>query len=552
MYKFFLLITFFFVYSLSFSQDKPINDKALELFIEAKTLELQDNYIVAIEKYNEVLKIEKAAGVYYTLSKLYYYVSQYQKSLENGLEALKLAPDNADYLDNLADVYIMLNDYPNALKYLLLVNEKKPGDINILYNIGRIYEAEKQPSIAIKYYEKITEDFQYDENVLKRMIEIYEGYKDYANSAATQEKLLTLSPSDMYLKYTLAQTYLKIPDWDNALRLYEDILTIDTKNREIQTEVIKIYFRQNRINAAFEKFGKLIEKDTVDFSTKMGIALAFFDVASTDSSAFQVAVSILETIKNSYPREWMPGYYLAVIEQRTSGFEAVEKKYRDILSQADTSVEAHVLIGFSFYEQRKYTDALNIFKQGAEKFPDEFRLSYLAGDCLYRMGKQKDALAYLEKAKQINPKDISTLSTLGIIYDNLGMNDACEQLYKEALGYYPDNILLLNNYAYHLAEINKDLDAANKMSKYTIEKEPDNPSYLDTYGWILYKQKDYKNAAKYIEKAIRLGSNAVLLEHLGDIYEAMGEIVKALKYWKQSLEENPDNSNLKSKIEKYS
>ena len=63
--------------------------------------------------------------------------------------------------------------------------------------------------------------------------------------------------------------------------------------------------------------------------------------------------------------------------------------------------------------------------------------------------------------------------------------------------------------------------------------------------------KDYKNAAIYIEKAVKLGKNATLLDHLGDIYEGMGEVVKALKYWREALEMEPGNETIKNKIEKF-
>lgn len=546
-----LLISAIFI-QFCFTQDKPANPQALELFIEGKTLELQDNYVGAIQKYNEALKIEKAAGIYYTISKMYYNVSQYQKAVDNGLEALKIAPKNSDYLENIADCYIILNDYDNALKYLLEVDKLKPDDINILYNIGRVYEAVKQPSQAIKYYERITEDLLYDENVLARMVEIYEGYKDYLNSAAAQEKLLVLNPADLQLKYRIAATYLKIPNYENALRIYEDVMAVNGFNREIQAEIIKIYFRQNRTDLAFEKFGRLTEQDSLDYNQKMTIALAFFDASSQDSSALPVVKSILQNIRKSYPNDWLTDYYLAMIDIRENNFGIAEEKFKKIIVQADTSIEAHVLIGFTYYELRKFDEAIKVFSSGAEKFPDEFRLQYLTGDSYYRMGKQKEALLFLEKAKKINPKDLNVLSTLGLLYDNLNMNVECDRHYTEALQYYPDNILLLNNYAYHLSEIGKDLEKAQVMSKKTIDAEPNSSSYLDTYGWILFKMKDYKNAAKYIEKAVSINSNsAVLLFHLGDIYEAMGEIVRALKYWKLSLEKDPNNKDVIYKIEKY-
>jgi tetratricopeptide (TPR) repeat protein len=247
----------------------------------------------------------------------------------------------------------------------------------------------------------------------------------------------------------------------------------------------------------------------------------------------------------------MPDYYLALIEARTGGTAGAEEKFKQILEIADTSAEAHVQVGFYYYEQNRLDEALNIFEKGAVRFSDEFRLNFLTGNTYYRLGKQKECLPYLEKALSISPSDLNTLSTLGIVYDNLNMDRECEELYAQGLSLYPDNILLLNNYAYHLAERGKKLKEALEMSRKTIEQEPENSSYLDTYGWIYYKLKDFKNAKKYIEKAVKLGSNPELLEHLGDVYEAMGEIVKALKYWNQALEENPDNKDLIYKIEKY-
>jgi tetratricopeptide (TPR) repeat protein len=543
-------ILFFTVLLPQYAQDKPANPKALELFIEAKTLELRDNYLAAISKYNDALKIEKSAGIYFALSKLYSNVTQHQKALEYALEALKLNPDNSSYEEHIADTYIILGDYTNALKYLKEISVKNPDDINVLYNIGRMYEALKQPSEAIKYYENITENYQYDETVLLRMADIYESYGDYANTAATVEKLLLLNPTDINLKYSAAATYVKIPDYDNAIRIYEEILSTNPGNRDVQTEVIKLYFRQHRNNEAFEKYSRMINKDSVDFMAKMDIAIAFFQASGEDKEALNVSKSILQTLQSSYPGEWMPEYYLAYIDAKEDPQNS-ERKFQDLLSRVDTSAELYVQVGFYYYEQNKFQPAVNVFKTGASKFPNDFRLNYLAGNSYYRLGDNRQAMPYLERALEISPSDLNVLSNLGLIYDDLKMNAEVDRLYEQAFKYHPDNILLLNNYAYHLSERGERLKEAQEMSKKTIEKEPNNSSYLDTYGWILFKMKDYKNAAVYIEKAVRLGENATLYDHLGDIYEAMGENVRALKNWNAALQLQPDNESIKRKIEKY-
>lgn len=539
------------LYNFGIAQDKPNNPRAMELFIEGKTLELQDNYIRAIEKYNEALRIEEAPGIYYTLSRLYNYTSKYQQALDFGLKALKFFPDNLEYKENVADNYIMLNDYEKALALYQDVSQKNPNDINILYNIGRLFETLKQPTQALKLYERITEDFVYDETVLRRMVAIYDGYKDYLNTASAMEKLLLLDPTNYELKTLLVDTYLRVPDYESALKILDNIIATNPKDQNAQKEIIKIYFKQNRPELALEKYGQFINKDSVDFQTKMGIALAYFEAARDDSSMFYVAKSILETINKDYSHEWMPEYYLALIDLRENNNKSAKLRLDKILVMADTSSEAFVLVGFVYFDQNDLKEAENIFSRGIQKFPDDFRMNYMLGIVHYRKAENKEAIPYLEKAMTIIPNDLNVLSTLGIIYDNTFMDDDCERVYEQAFKYYPDNILLMNNYAYHLAERGKKLQEALVMSKKTIDNEPENSSYLDTYGWILFKLKDYKNALIYCEKANRIGSNAELLEHIGDIYEAMEEIPKALRHWKLALEKDPARTNILQKIDKY-
>ena len=257
----------------------------------------------------------------------------------------------------------------------------------------------------------------------------------------------------------------------------------------------------------------------------------------------------LINLQTNYPDEWEPELYLAIIDANTKNISP-DATFNKILTKADTAVDAYIQVGFYYYEKNKFDMALQTFKTGADKFPDDFRTNFLTGNTYYRLGKQSDALPYLEKAYKITPSDLNTISTLGIIYDDLLMDAECDKLYAEALALYPDNILLLNNYAYHLAERGIKLKEALEMSKKTILQEQGNASYLDTYGWVFYRMKDYKNALYYINKAVSVQPNGTLYEHLGDIYKAMGDTDNAVKYWEESLKISPDNKDVLDKIRK--
>ena len=84
---------------------------------------------------------------------------------------------------------------------------------------------------------------------------------------------------------------------------------------------------------------------------------------------------------------------------------------------------------------------------------------------------------------------------------------------------------MLNNYAYYLSLEGRKLRKALKMSRRTIELEPDNATYLDTYGWLLYLLHRPKEAKPYFKHAMLYGGkdSAVVLEHYSKVLEALGE-----------------------------
>ena len=92
---------------------------------------------------------------------------------------------------------------------------------------------------------------------------------------------------------------------------------------------------------------------------------------------------------------------------------------------------------------------------------------------------------------------------------------------------------MLNNYSYYLSLRKLNLDKAEAMSKKCNELEPNNNSYQDTYGWILYQMKKYDDAKVWVGKAVDNGgrNNGTLLEHYGDILYQLGNKDEALKYW---------------------
>lgn len=179
-------------------------------------------------------------------------------------------------------------------------------------------------------------------------------------------------------------------------------------------------------------------------------------------------------------------------------------------------------MGASKYQQEKYQEALTVFEEGLEIIGDD------------------------------NPPVKSDFyAQIGDLNYHLGNRDIAFENYEKALKLNPQNLGVLNNYSYYLSIKDERLDKAERMSGITVKAEPTNPTFLDTYGWVLFKQGAYTMAKIYIENAVKYTEeepSAEVLEHYGDVLYKTGEVEEALEQWKKAKELGGDSKALKKKI----
>ena len=183
-------------------------------------------------------------------------------------------------------------------------------------------------------------------------------------------------------------------------------------------------------------------------------------------------------------------------------------------------------------------------------------IPFIKGISLWQQNNSIAALTVLEKYQDRLGNRSSLipdyLSSMGDLYHALGKEKKAFKVYDAVLKIKPDQLAVLNNYAYYLSISDKRLDEASTMSRITVDREPGNPTYLDTYGWILFKLKRYNEAEVFIRKAIVNGSdeNAEVLEHYGDVLSKLNRIEEALVYWNMAIKLEPNRKGLAEKIKR--
>ena len=191
-------------------------------------------------------------------------------------------------------------------------------------------------------------------------------------------------------------------------------------------------------------------------------------------------------------------------------------------------------------------DIIKLTQEAREQFPT-CQTAYLVAAWAYVNQDQNEKAIeeYRQAIDNMSPPDANRVSQLygnmGDLYYQLERKEEAYDCYDKAVKYNPNNYNVLNNYAYYLSEENRDLVKAEQMSLKVIQKYPDNPTYLDTYAWILYLEGSYALASFYQQHAIdSIGkddrSNCTLYNHYGDMLVKNNDLKGAVEQWRHALE----------------
>ena len=218
----------------------------------------------------------------------------------------------------------------------------------------------------------------------------------------------------------------------------------------------------------------------------------------------------------------------------------------------DTLSDTWINLAFSVDGQGKYEEALGIMQNALERFPlDSAQIMYYTSMIHSRNEQFELAREGYSRLLVSYPDNIQYRFNLAASLERLGEFDQAVAEFKKVLDTDPENALALNYLGYMYADRGINLKEARKMIKKALEIDPDNSAYLDSYAWVLYKLGEYEEAIISMDKAVEQEQeDPILFDHRGDIYAAMNQIDKAVENWEKALQLDPDNHEIKAKLNK--
>jgi tetratricopeptide (TPR) repeat protein len=526
-------------------------------FYEAIKQRQQNNYAQAVDLLTECYYINPwNAAVANEFSLIYTALGDVPRAMQFMLMATHLNPDNSWYKMGYAELCIKNNEFDKAIAvYEDIVRNHKEKE-EVFYMLASLYRQTGDLKKSIYYLDKVEDKIGVNEEISFEKYRLYKALGKDKRAIAEIQKLIQKHPYELKYQLLLVGVYLEDKKPQQALNLLRDLEQKNPESGPVAATLYAYYITVGDSVSARNQFSKTMQDSLIDMDDKIGMLTQFM---SQDNQSVADAENYLQELLSQYPEnELLHSYYASFLLMQQRNQEA-ETELRKLIQINPQNKESWTEL-IKLYASQDSTDQMIVtIDEAIKNFPEENSFYYYRGlSYTYQKEYQKAIESYKTGLEKTTESDLPIifLLTMSIadLYAEIKNMDEAFVYYEKAYELDPNNVLLLNNFAYHLSLAGKDLAKAEEMSGKAVQAYPNEPTYLDTYAWVFFKQKNYVLAKMYILQAIDKGgqNNDVILEHCGDIFYFNGEVDDAVQYWQKSKEAGNQSPVLHQKIESKS
>jgi tetratricopeptide (TPR) repeat protein len=561
-----LLLTCFSVSGISDQKEKkpkkgkPTADQQkqtanLSLLIDAKKYEITGDTEKAEESYRQFIdRYPQIATAYFELSRILASKKQFDDAIKYSETAVSLDQENIWYQLYLAELQQLTGNYKEAINIYEKISKKDPDNMDYYYQLAALYLNSERYLEAVNVYDKIEDKLGITEEISLQKERIFLGLKEYKRAEEELQALVITYPDDPKYLSILAEFYLANGNPDQALELYKKIAVIDPKNPYIHMSMADYYRKTGDKEKAFEELKLGFANPELGVDDKVNILLSFYSVNQLYTDLKDEAFILAKILVETHPDD-----------------AKAHSVYADLLLQDKKITEARdeflivVAIDSSRYliweevmqldlQLEKYEHLRDFGKTVMELFPEQPVPYLLSGIANSQLKNYDEAVKEMNTGVKLVINNDLLLSQfymyLGDTYHAMKNIAESDKAYEKSLAIDDSNAYVLNNYSYYLSLRNTNLDKAEKMAKKAVTIEPDNPSFQDTYGWVLYKLGRFEEAKTWVFKAIqgKEAPSGEVLEHYGDILFKLDDYDQAIEYWIKAKAKGPGSATLDKKI----
>lgn len=463
------------------------------------------------------------------------------KALEYAERAYHVDSTNKWYVQNYATQLIAGHNYRESMPIYRTLLRLDPRNVEAYHALAILYASGGMPYSAIAILDSAEIRTGYNLYLASIKQRLLIDTRQYDKAIEDGQRIVREFPYDATARTTLALAYEASGCDSLARHSYEEAFRIDTTNIETLASIVDYYDRKGDVERMFSYERRIFRSESVSIEEKLRRLEQYTsDIAFYSRNYFNIG-SVILGLTADYPQNRkVTDAYASHLIAAGEYDAAVELLRRHLSDEGTTDNEYLALLQLESYLH--LDELIDIDLAAAlDTFPRSRMLHTFAAFLRSERGDIRGGIEIMRRAIKlsIGTEELSeSWGYLGDIYHSAEQDNKAFKAYRKALAYNEDNSLVLNNYAYYLSLLDRDLERALAMASRAVELDAGNATYVDTYAWVLHRLGRNKEAKVAMRQALSLSGqrDAALLAHYGDILWALGEKFMADTYWKKAVE----------------
>jgi tetratricopeptide (TPR) repeat protein len=523
------------------AQEEKVQITATYAFFNAMKEKMTGNPEKAAELFSQTLRDDsKNDAAMYHLAEIFNENKKYGDALFFAKQAATLRPDNPWYQLMLADCYRNNGKIVESAAVYHKLAKQYPNNAEYLFEESDLMLMQNKLSDAIRLYDQIENIMGITLELIEQKEKLYLKLGDIKGASSEIEKLIKTDPTNIDYYSILVDLYsangMKAEMQQTIARMQK----IDPENPNVALSLAEQFRSEGKTQESFEQLKKAFQSPKLSSGIKISILTSYLPLVKDNpdmmSQAFELSRLLSENAPEESNAQAVYGDFLGMNNKQTEARE----QYRKAVKLDKNNLQAWEQLLFLEIDLKDYP-ALESESEEAKSLYSDLSFFYLLNGIAKSQNKnyEEAAKTFVTGSKMVvdnNDQLIEFYTNLGDVYNTLKKFEDSDKYFGKAYQLDSANIMVLNNWSYFLSLRKENLAKAASMSEKANLLSPGNPSYEDTYAWILFVKGEYSEAKKWIEKAIQNGgtTNGTILEHAGDIEFKLGNVNGAVELWKKA------------------
>lgn len=525
-------------------------------YYEGIKLKNAEKFDASFEMFRHCLHIDStSSAVLFELSSYYIQLNQPEKAVSLMKDAITHAPNNQEYRNTLATLLFNLGMFGEAADEYEILAKAFPEKPELNYYLAESYTRMGEIGKAIDTYDALENIMGMHEALSMEKYQLYMTLEKPDKAFNELKKLADKFPMESRYPIIIGDLYLQQNDNEEALKFYSKAREIDPESPYYPVSMANYYEKTGQRDSAKQQISAALINERLDVNTKLNILARYIVQLQRTKQDIDGANTLFRTLLEQHPDESRLKLAYGEFLATQNKFDEARFQYQLVTESEPENISAWQQLLRLSLQTEDMDEIIRICKKCQEIFPDAMEFHFYLGIAYYQKKEYQLAISTYTAAIPLIPAENPGLISdfygqIGDTYFKQKDTDKAFSAYEEALKYNDKNIGVLNNYAYYLSLLKKDLTKAERMSALCIKMAPDNATYIDTYAWIFFIQGNYPLAKIYIEQALSKDqtNSAELMDHYGDILYMSGEKEKAVEQWIKAKESGKKSTTLDKKI----